>query len=121
MKAGVQIQYVPAAAVHHVQWRSFKERLRAERGYAFGLGAFITGHARNSDLYALTLAPRLAWHMGVKPLVEGVARRKSGRLMSGLAYLVGIPWGMVRGLRRVPELHRFDAVKPVVGARSVSD
>jgi GT2 family glycosyltransferase len=121
MKAGVQIRYLPAAAVHHVQWRSLQERLRAERGYAFGLGAFIAGHARKGDLYALTLAPRLTWHMGVKPLVGGIARRKSARALSGLAYLIGIPWGMIRGVRRVPDLHRFDAVKAVEGAGSGSD
>lgn len=105
MKARLRQRYLPEAVVLHDQWRTETEAAAVERGYAFGLGAFLITHVRRGDLYAFTLVPRLAWWLGLRPLLEGVAHRRRARRQTGLRYLIGIPRGMIRGLRRPAEHH----------------
>jgi GT2 family glycosyltransferase len=104
MRAGAEMAYIPDAVVYHAQWRSPSDAARVEGGYGIGLGAFIAGHARRGDFYAVSLAPRLIWHLGCRPLARGLVRRNMADLRSGLRYLSCIPWGFMTGLFRKPRL-----------------
>jgi len=100
MRAGVEMAYIPDAVVYHVQWRSLSDAARVERGYGIGLGAFIAGYARRGDFYAASLAPRLLWHLGIRPVTRGIRHQRAQDVRSGLRYLACIPWGIMTGLFR---------------------
>lgn len=117
MRAGFRLRYLPDAAVDHDQWRSGSEASALERGYAIGLGAFLITHVRRGDAYAAGLVGRLAWHLGVRPLVVGIVQRRPDRRRSGWHYLLGIPMGMARGIRRPAEHHAGRAEDVPTGRR----
>jgi len=104
MCAGIEMAYLPDAIVFHAQWRELSDAALVEQGYGIGLGAFVAGHARRGDLYALSLAGRLMWHLGGKPLARGLVRRRAPDIRSGLRYLACIPWGFARGIARDRQL-----------------
>ncbi|MDQ2683505.1 MAG: glycosyltransferase [Chloroflexota bacterium] len=100
MKAGAQLRYAPAMCVVHRHWRDRSDSRATERGYAFGLGAMIAKHAQGGDLYALTLLPRLIWHMGLRPVIGGMLNRDPEHVRSGFRYLAGLPLGFISRLAR---------------------
>lgn len=105
MRAGFRLGYLPEAIVYHAQWRSAAQAAAVERGYGLGLGAFLVTHIRRGDGYALGLAVRIAFHLGIRPLFDGLVRRRRSRMRSGWSYLAGIMLGAIRGLRRPAEHH----------------
>jgi len=100
MKRGIRMVYTPTAIVHHNLWRSHNAIATTECGYGIGLGAFIAGHARAGDAYALSLLPRLMVHMGMRPVVRGMVKRDKRALASGVRYLTRLPYGFLLGLGR---------------------
>ncbi len=102
LRKGLRLRYVPEAIVYHEQWRSPQEAARVERGYGVGLGAFLIAHIRRGDLYAAGLVPRIAWHLGLRPILAGLAQRRWDRICSGWRYLHMLPVGMIKGARRQP-------------------
>jgi GT2 family glycosyltransferase len=105
MCAGFRLRYLPEAIVYHTQWRSAAEAAAVERGYGLGLGAFLITHVRRGDCYALGLAVRIAFHLGLRPLLDGLVRRRPSPMRSGWCYLGGIALGAIKGLRRPAEHH----------------
>ena len=87
MCACIEMAYLPDAIVFAAQWRELSDAALVEQGYGIGLGAFVAGHARRGDLYALSLAGRLMWHLGGKPLARGLVRRQAPDIRSGLRVL----------------------------------
>lgn len=104
MRLGMLLRYLPNAVVVHEQWRTVDEAALVERGYARGLGAFLVGHARRGDLYALGLFARFSYWLGWRPLITGLVRRRPARIRNGQTYLGGLTAGMIAGFRRVPEV-----------------
>lgn len=102
LRRGLRLRYVPEAVVYHEQWRSREEAARVEHGYGFGLGAFLITHVRQGDVYAAGLVPRIAWHLGLRPMIIGLLQRRWERFHSGWCYLHTLPWGMIKGARRMP-------------------
>ena len=98
MKRGIGMAYTPTAIVHHHLWRSNDAIASTECGYGIGLGAFIAGHARSGDVYAVSLLPRLMVHMGIRPVVRGMVRRDRTAFASGIRYLTRLPYGFLLGL-----------------------
>jgi GT2 family glycosyltransferase len=102
LRKGLRLRYVPEAIVYHEQWRSPEEAASVERGYGLGLGAFLIAHARQGDLYAAGLVPRIIWHLGLRPVWTGLVRRRWDQVRSGWRYLHMLPAGMIKGARRQP-------------------
>lgn len=102
LRKGLRLRYVPEAIVYHEQWRSPQEAASVERGYGLGLGAFLIAHARRGDFYAASLAPRIAWHLGLRPILTGIVGRKWDQVRSGWRYLHMLPAGVIKGARRQP-------------------
>jgi GT2 family glycosyltransferase len=125
LRRGLRLRYVPDAVVYHEQWRSRDEAARVEQGYGFGLGAFLITHVRQGDVYAAGLILRIAWHLGLRPMAAGLLRRRWERFHSGWRYLRMLPWGMIKGARRMPiyldPSRSSDALTAVRGRQTVKD
>ncbi|MER3436602.1 MAG: hypothetical protein C4346_02700 [Chloroflexota bacterium] len=102
LRRGLRLRYVPEAVVYHEQWRSRDEVARLEQGYGFGLGAFLITHVRHGDMYAAGLVPRIAWHLGLRPMITGLLQRRWERFASGWRYLHRLPWGPSRSISIQP-------------------
>ncbi|MEA2211848.1 MAG: hypothetical protein QOF83_1796, partial [Solirubrobacteraceae bacterium] len=64
LDAGCEVRHVPGAVVLHRAWRSRRDLLALQWGYARGLGGFYAKHASLRDRYALGLAVREAQRCG---------------------------------------------------------
>ncbi len=99
LRAGIPIVYAPEIAVSHVGWRSEGERLAQYRSYARSHGGFYGKYLRRGDLF---IAARAAVHLArsLRRWVMGRWRGEDELAMLGRAYFLGLPRGMVAGMRR---------------------
>ena len=98
LRAHVSIVYAPDVRVQHVAWRSPTDRLSLYRTYARGQGAFYGKHLRRGDAF---IAGRAARSLARAPwlVVRGAVSRNADLLAMGMGELIGLPAGLVAGLR----------------------
>jgi glycosyltransferase involved in cell wall biosynthesis len=94
LSAGYRVGFRPVVAVRHLQWRSRREALRAELGYAKGSGA----------LAAQGIGPSSLRQAGAE-LATGARDLRAGYQYGAAAGLLragGVLWGAATARRRLP-------------------
>jgi GT2 family glycosyltransferase len=101
LRRGVPLVFEPEAGVMHLGWRNEGERARQYAAYARSHGGFYGKYLRRGDLL---IAARALLHAG-----RAARRWLAGRLAgnadlaeNGRAYTLGLPGGIMAGLRRTP-------------------
>ena len=102
MRSGIPIVYDPDAIVSHVAWQSREGLKDVYRRYARGQGAFYGKYVRRGDPFILR---RMIRDLVRAPwLVTRAAFSGNSELMAmGLGELIGLPAGIVAGLRNSGE------------------
>jgi glycosyltransferase involved in cell wall biosynthesis len=96
--AGAAGRYEPSILAHHDQWRSKKERLMVDLGYAIGSGARLAKLIRSDRKHARALARELFWRWGLKNLGYCIRKRYEYGALAAVLRLLGMSRGLVEGL-----------------------
>ena len=96
--AGAPGRYEPSIVAHHDQWRSKKERLKVDYGYAVGGGARLAKLFRSDRAHARALARELFWRWGLKDLGSAIRKRYEYAALAALLRLVGFVRGFAEGI-----------------------
>jgi GT2 family glycosyltransferase len=91
--AGAPGRYEPSIRAYHDQWRSKKERLKVDYGYAVGSGARLAKLMRSDRSHARALAKELFWRWGLKDLGFAIRKRYEYAALAAVLRL----FGFVRG------------------------
>lgn len=100
LRRGGRIVYTPAALVHYRHWRGWDEVRSTYRNYAIGAGAATGKYLRCGDWAGLYLLVEWLAGQGVRQVVSGVLKWRSGqKIQVGLLQLI-YPWvGLIQGWR----------------------
>jgi GT2 family glycosyltransferase len=98
LRAGIPIVYDPDVMVGHLAWQTKGDLPAIYRRYATGQGAFYGKYLLQRDAFiALRAARDLA--RGPWLLLRGAVTRNDELLAMGRGEVIGIPLGIVRGMR----------------------
>jgi GT2 family glycosyltransferase len=98
LRSGNALQYEPALAVSHHDWRSPQELQNLYVRYARGEGFFYAKHLRRGDLRMLRFLVRDTY-WGLRGLASAVVKRREPWTDSRRGILRGLPGGFVHGWR----------------------
>lgn len=99
LRAGVPIAYAPEVCLEHYGWREADERTDQYRAYARSHGGFYGKYLRRGDWF---IGLRAAVHFGraFQRWLRGVLSGDREQIARGRAYLMGLPPGILAGIRR---------------------
>lgn len=96
--AGAPGRYEPSIRAYHDQWRSKKERLKVDYGYAVGSGARLAKLLRSDRAHARALAKELFWRWGFKDLGFAIRKRYEYAALAAVLRLLGFVRGLAEGM-----------------------
>jgi GT2 family glycosyltransferase len=99
LRAGVPIVYAPQVGVLHYGWRGEAERSDQYRAYARSHGGFYGKYLRRGDVF-IALRAGVHFLRALRRWLRGLLTADGERAARGWAYLVGLPGGILAGLRR---------------------
>ncbi|MGH2793815.1 MAG: glycosyltransferase family 2 protein [Actinomycetota bacterium] len=96
--AGAPGRYEPSILAFHDQWRSKKERLKVDYGYAVGSGARLSKLMRSDRAHARALTRELFWRWGLKDLGTSIKDRYEYAALAAVLRLIGFVRGFAEGI-----------------------